>query len=119
MGRQHFTWLPEDHFLIDDFLRCAEEEDVWIASRGSVIEACLTYFVAENFLHFLLVDRAFRRQGVGSTMLDHIRGWYGAPHSLKVNGPNVSARRFYAGRGYVQIDRGVSDGVDWLLMRSP
>lgn len=119
IGRQHFTWQPDSHFQADEFLRSASEEEVWIACRGRWIDAFLSYYAPEHFLHFLFVDRDRRGHGIGSALVGHVRQHYRTPHTLKVQVPNEAARRFYAALGYAEAGRGVSGGVGWLLMRSP
>ena len=119
IGQQHFTWRADGFFRASDFRQCAAEEAVWVAVRGRSICAFLSYFEPEDFLHFLFVSECWRRQGVGSALLDHIRSRYGVPHRLKVDEPNQGARRYYARRGYTTAGAGRNDGVAWVLMQSP
>ncbi|HUT49249.1 MAG TPA: GNAT family N-acetyltransferase [Alphaproteobacteria bacterium] len=118
-GRRTFTWHPRSHFRRDEIARCAEDEDVWVAFRDDVIAGLLTYFEPEHFVHFLMVDWRWRGEGLGSALIAHVRAHYGARHKLKVDRPNTDALGFYAGHGYKEIGEGKSDGVAWVLMRSP
>ena len=119
IGRQHFAWRESEYFQASEFLKFAQGETVWIACQGREIGALLTYFEPEHFLHFLMVGKNWRRQGVGSALLNQVRSHYGKPHTLKVDGPNVDARRYYVARGYTQRCVGKSDGIAWILMESP
>ena len=114
-----FTWRPDGFFRYEEIERCAEDEDIWVACQDDALGGFLSYFEPEHFVHFLMVDPRRRSEGLGTALLSHVRAHYGARHRLKVDRPNAEARRFYARRGYKEIGEGKSDGVAWVMMRSP
>ena len=120
VNRTYFTWdEPGSRHREADFLRFAEEEEIWVARRDGALAGFLAYYRPEHFLHLLYVAEAQRGQGVGSALLRHIRAETGVPHSLKTEEPNLAARRFYENRGYSVAGHGEKDGVPWILLRSP
>lgn len=120
VSRTYFTWdEPGRRHREADFLRFAEDDEVWVTRQDGALAGFLNYYRPEHFLHLLYVAEARRGQGVGSALLRHIRAQAGVPHSLKTEEPNLAARKFYERRGYSVIGHGGEDGIPWILLRSP
>jgi hypothetical protein len=71
-GTAAFTWRPAGHFNAEDFVRFAEEEEVWLAFRSNALVGILSLFRSDNFIHCQAVSPdAQRRRRVQP--VDHLR----------------------------------------------
>jgi GNAT superfamily N-acetyltransferase len=114
--RETFTWLPPDRHHPEEFLRAAQEEEVFVAVADGEILGIAALFRPQGFLHSLYVDA--RGVGVGAALLDHVAATLDGPLSLKVQEPNARARAFYARQGFVCVEHGRDPGSDvaWLRL---
>lgn len=121
-GTAAFTWRPAGHFTVEDFVRFAEEEEVWLALMGDALVGILSLFRAENFIHCLYVAPEAQRLGVGSTLVTYLRRETGRPLTLKLDTPNSNAIAFYEATGWVRLN-GPDDfgadlkGISWARYR--
>ncbi|HUO89379.1 MAG TPA: GNAT family N-acetyltransferase [Rhizomicrobium sp.] len=121
-GTAAFTWRPPGHFQVEDFVRFAEEEEVWLAYLGDALVGILSLFRPENFVHCLYVDPDAQRLGIGRALVAHVRRAVGAPLTLKLDVPNRNAIRFYEATGWERMtgldDQGVdASGITWARYR--
>jgi GNAT superfamily N-acetyltransferase len=121
-GSATFTWRPFGHFQAEDFVRFAEEEEVWLAYVGEALVGLLSIFRPENFVHCLYVDPDAQRLGIGRALVAHVRRVIGAPLALKLDVPNRKAIRFYEATGWERQtgldDQGVdASGITWARYR--
>ena len=114
--RETFTWLPPERHRHADFLRAAQEEEIFLATAQGAILGIAALYRPQNFLHSLYVDA--RGRGVGKALLDHVAATADGPLSLKVQEPNARARAFYAREGFVCTEHGRDPGseVAWLRL---
>jgi len=114
--RETFTWLPAERHRHDDFLRAAQEEEIYVAVADGEILGIAALYRPQSFLHSLYVD--VRGRGVGRALLDHVAATVAGPLSLKVQEPNARARAFYAREGFVCTEHGRDPGseVAWLRL---
>ncbi|MBV9418701.1 MAG: GNAT family N-acetyltransferase [Alphaproteobacteria bacterium] len=143
-GRHAFTWRAPGHFKAEDFIRFAEEEEVWLAlmggdapersreaARQSNNEAAnlpllgiLSVFRPGRFIHCLYVDPDAQGLGVGRALVERVRKDVGGPLTLKLDVPNRKAIAFYESTGWERLigldDQGVDDtGITWARYRLP
>lgn len=121
-GTAAFTWRPAGHFTVLDFLRFAEEEEVWLALMGDALVGILSLFRAENFIHCLYVAPEAQRLGIGRSLVAYLRRETGQPLTLKLDTPNTNAIAFYEATGWVRLngpdDSGADlKGVSWARYR--
>ena len=121
-GTAAFTWRPPGHFTADDFIRFAEEEEVWLAFSGNALVGLLSLFRADNFIHCLYVTPEAQRLGVGRNLVAHLRRETGQPLTLKLDTLNTKAVAFYEATGWIRLsgpdDFGAdSHGVSWARYR--
>jgi GNAT superfamily N-acetyltransferase len=121
-GTAAFTWRPAGHFTAEDFVRFAQEEEVWLALMGNALVGILSLFRADNFIHCLYVAPEAQRLGVGRRLVARLRRETGKPLSLKLDTPNTSAIAFYEATGWVRLngpdDMGTDlKGVSWARYR--
>jgi GNAT superfamily N-acetyltransferase len=121
-GTDAFTWRPPGHFTAEDFVRFAEEEEVWLAFMGNALVGLLSLFRADNFIHCLYVAPEAQRLGVGRSLVAYLRSETGRPLTLKLDTPNTNAIAFYEATGWTRLN-GPDDfgtdlkGVDWARYR--
>ena len=117
--RETFTWQPPERHRPEDFIRAAQDEEVYVAVEDGQILGLVAIYRPQNFLHSLYVD--VRGRGVGKALLDHVAALADGPLSLKVQAPNHKAQRFYAREGFTCVERGRDPGSDvaWLRLVRP
>jgi len=117
--RETFTWQPPERHRPEDFIRAAQDEEVYVAVEDGQILGLVAIYRPQNFLHSLYVD--VRGRGVGKALLDHVAALADGPLSLKVQAPNHEAQRFYAREGFTCVERGRDPGSDvaWLRLVRP
>ena len=93
-GTAAFSWRPVGYFNAEDFIRFAEEEEVWMALMGDALVGILSLFRPENFVHCLYVDPDAQRLGVGRSLVVQLRRETGEPLTLKLDTPNKNAIAF-------------------------
>jgi GNAT superfamily N-acetyltransferase len=113
--RETFTWLPPERHRRDDFLRAAQEEEIYVAVEAGRILGVAGFYRPQNFLHSLYVDA--RGRGVGKALLDHVRALADGPLSLKVQSPNRRAQAFYRREGFLCVEHGRDPGSDVAWQR--
>jgi ribosomal protein S18 acetylase RimI-like enzyme len=111
-----FTWLPPERHSREDFLRAAQEEEIFVAVEDGAIVGLAALYRPQNFLHSLYVES--RGRGVGKALLDRVAADAAGPLSLKVQAPNVRAQAFYRREGFLCTEHGRDPGSDiaWLRM---
>ncbi|HEU4514446.1 MAG TPA: GNAT family N-acetyltransferase [Nocardioidaceae bacterium] len=86
----------------------AGEREVWVAEGAG---ALVGYLILEpGWLHSLYVRPGLKGQGIGSFLLDFVKGLRPEGFALWVFESNEPARRFYRRHGLVEIRR--TDGAD-------
>ncbi|BCW87484.1 hypothetical protein sos41_06130 [Alphaproteobacteria bacterium SO-S41] len=109
-------WLPRETQDRAAFLAAAHDEIVWIAVADGAIVGLAALFAPQSFLHSLFVDGAWQGKGVGRALLETAAAAASGPLSLKVQERNDAARRFYAGLGFREGDRGTENGATWIRL---
>lgn len=114
--RDTFTWIPAWRHNAQDFLRQAEDEEIYVAVADARIVGVAAFYRPDDFLHSLYV--AERRRGVGKALLDHIRAVAAGPVSLKCQAVNLKAQAFYVREGFVVTEQGRDppSGPPWVRM---
>ncbi len=107
-----FTWLPPERHKAGDFLKAANEEDVYVAVADGRIVGIAAVFAPQTFLHSLYVTE--RGHGVGKALLDHVLKATGGRLSLKCQAANQRAQAFYVREGFRCTEAGEDGGVAWL-----
>jgi GNAT superfamily N-acetyltransferase len=117
--RATFTWQPPERHRREDFIRFARDEEVYVAARDGVVVAVAGFYRPQSFLHSLYADE--RGRGVGKALLDHVAANCTGPLALKVQTRNLRALAFYEREGFIRLDSGEDDGVQWtrLIRKRP
>jgi GNAT superfamily N-acetyltransferase len=122
-GRHAFTWRAPEHFKAEDFIRYAQEEEVWLALMGGdALVGILSIFRPGRFIHCLYVDPDAQGLGIGRALVEWVRKEVDGPLTLKLDVPNRKAIAFYEATGWERLtgldDQGVDDhGITWARYR--
>jgi ribosomal protein S18 acetylase RimI-like enzyme len=120
-GRAAFSWRAPSWFVAEDFLRIAEEEEVYLARLGHSVVGLASYYVPHHFLHCLYVDPAMQSRGIGRLLVAHLRARAGGGITLKVDLENHAAIAFYEAGGWTALsgpdDTGREAGAAWRRYR--
>ncbi len=114
------AWLPPLARTKTNFSQSSEGELVIISlsSRGH-LQGLLSVWQEQSFIHHLYVAPEYRRQGVGTALLDSLKPWLPRPWQLKCIQANAAALAFYQARGWVIVGRGSGEQGDHLLLEYP
>ena len=101
------------------FRRETEGELTLVATYLGVVEAYISIWEADWFIHHLYVDPAKHRAGLGSRLIKHASKLANTnPLSLKCQSANSSAIRFYQSQGFqITADRGQDEYGDWVGLK--
>jgi ribosomal protein S18 acetylase RimI-like enzyme len=108
-----FERVQRDTFRGDDpalyarehFRRDTEGEAIWIAASGRELAGLISVWRPQPFVHHLLVERAWRRRGVGRALLREALARLPRPVDLKCRIDNLEAQRFYRRLGWIEVER--------------
>jgi predicted GNAT superfamily acetyltransferase len=102
-----------------------------VLGPGSVYDSVnYTWFMARFddavYLDRVAFDARFQRRGLGSALYDEVEGRVAAERGVgrltlevNVDPPNEASLAFHAGRGYVEVGRQLSKGIEVALLAKP
>lgn len=109
------TPLPPD----EEFARQTLGEEIFVVPGDRGLAGFVSLWLEEPFVHFLLVDGRYRRQGVGEALLKLSISRLPAPVHLKCNPANARALAFYARMGCSEVERVDTPGNSFVRLRLP
>lgn len=112
-----FSWRPAGYHSAAEFLGFAAQEDLWLAEQDGVVVGLLSFYQPGNFVHALYVDPGAQGRGIGRALVETVAASAAGPLTLKVPEPAAGAHAFYARLDFLEVDRGVEDGIGWRLLR--
>lgn len=121
--RQHtFHWESPDKFKLEDFKQLTAGEIIFVAEdEDSGIIGFISVWNQDTpaFIHHLFVSPSHQRKGVGELLLRSLFSWLPLPYRLKCTAKNLDAIAFYLKRNWVEVDRGISEDGEYLLLELP
>ena len=93
------------------------DETIWVAEIGATIIGLATVWPAEPFVHFLLIQPAWRRRGIGTALLNSATASLEGGIDLKCRIENEVAQRFYESLGWREVDRVLDDQEPYIRYR--
>ncbi len=100
-----------------DFAAATAGEALYLAWQGTRLAGRASVWEPDQFLHFLFVDPAAQRTGVGRALVAHLAACYPPPLTLKCLRCNETALAFYRATGWRACGTGGA-GVDaYILLR--
>lgn len=100
-----------------DFFARTEGEDAYAAIIDDTVAGLLTIWRPEPFIHYLVVDRAFRNRGIGSALLAFAVARLGRPVDLKCDIHNRPAQSLYEKHGWRIVERVMGPGPAFYRYR--
>lgn len=115
--RRSFHWKSPQEFQLADFEKQTTGEVVWVAvDHNETILGFVSVYESDRFVHHLFVHPNYQRNEIGKLLLRSLDRWLARPYRLKCVVTNQGAREFYRKNGWLEIDRGVSEDGDFLLL---
>ena len=109
------TPLPPD----EEFFRQTLGEEIFVVPGDHGLAGFVSLWLEEPFVHFLLVDGQYRRQGVGEALLRLAISRLPPPVDLKCGLGNAEALAFYARMGCTEVERVDTPGNSFVRLRLP
>lgn len=104
-SRAEMVYVPRLHTrdeTLSYFVACLEEHEcVVVATEEEVVGFVL---FERHFVHHLCVSSAFRRQGLGSALLEWVKAQSKGKLELWTFQKNLTGRRFFEQRGLVCVE---------------
>lgn len=107
--------LPPD----EEFFRQTLGEEIFVVPGDRGLAGFVSLWLEEPFVHFLLVDGRYRRQGVGEALLRLAISRLPPPVHLKCAPGNAGALAFYARMGCTEVERVEAPGNAYVRLRLP
>ena len=118
---QRETFAADDPALYarEHFERDTAGEEIWVAAIGGAIGGLVSFWRPQPFVHHLLVDRPWRRRGVGAALLGRPIAGVAGPVDLKCRLDNPAAQRFYRRLGWIEVERETRCATPYIRFRMP
>lgn len=118
--QETFHWESPEKFKLKDYTSATEGESVFVAvDEDDIIIGFISVWEYETppFIHHLYVLPGFQREGVGELLLRSLLDWLPLPYRLKCLTKNRKALAFYQKNNWIDIDAGVSEEGEYLLLQ--
>src|SRR3954467_2238281 len=111
-----FYWVEDTKdYHLTDFERETEGEFVLVAVLNGKVVGFISLWMADNFIHHLYIDENYQHQNIGTLLLDEALKIMNSPIKLKCLVKNENALKFYEKKGFVAIEKGVSNHGEYIL----
>lgn len=111
-----FYWVEDTKdYHLTDFERETEREFVLVAVLNGKVVGFISLWMADNFIHHLYIDENYQHQNIGTLLLDEGIKIMNSPIKLKCLVKNENAVKFYEKKGFVAIEKGVSNHGEYIL----
>lgn len=94
-------------------------EDILAAASGNQVVGFLSLWRPDAFVHFLHVDKSWRRRGIGERLLAAARGEVRRPLELKCLVTNRTAQSFYRRLGWQPTSTAEGTAAPFVRLRQP
>ena len=110
-----FYWLDTANYDSIDFDRETEGEFILVALFSDKVVGFISLYLQGNFIHHFYIDEAYQRHNIGTELLEEAIQIMDVPITLKCLEKNTKAIKFYKKKGFVAIDRGVSEHGEYIV----
>lgn len=117
-----FTWENPDKFKLSDYMHATDGETVFVAENvnGNIIGFISVWEKDKYpFIHHLFIASDYQRQGIGTLLIKSLFAWLPRPYRLKCILKNQDAVAFYRKNDWLEIDRGIGEDGEYLLLELP
>ncbi len=110
-----FYWLDTQNYNLTDFDFETQGEFVLVAVFDDKVVGFISLWLRDSFIHHFYIDEKFQHQKIGTKLLEEAIEIMKTPITLKCLEKNVKAVDFYLNKGFVGIDKGVSNHGEYIL----
>lgn len=110
-----FYWLDTANYDSIDFDHETEGEFILVALFSDKVVGFISLYLQGNFIHHFYIDEAYQRHNIGTELLEEAIQIMDVPITLKCLEKNTKAIKFYKKKGFVAIDRGVSEHGEYIV----
>ncbi len=110
-------WLPEEARRGPVLAEVSMNEAISVAvNDANQILGFISVQPDDPYVHHLYMSPDAQGHGVGSMLLKSLESWLPKPWRLKCVRKNVRALKFYARKGWVEVDSGESEHGAYALL---
>lgn len=118
--RQTFSSEISDKFKLEDYKQATLGEVIFVAeNQDGKILGFVSVWEQDRFIHHLFVAPEYQRNGIGELLINSLFSWLPLPYRLKCVVNNKQALAFYKKTGWVEVERGVGEDGEYLLLELP
>jgi GNAT superfamily N-acetyltransferase len=119
--RETFYWEDPSRFKLTDYRRLTRGEVVFLAEREGEILGMLSIWEEERppFIHNLFVACEHQGKGIGQLLIESLKEHsINPPYRLKCVLKNEKALKFYKKNGWKEIEEGIAEEGEYVLLES-
>ena len=90
-------------------------EAIMVAKTEGKVAGFISVWLPDNFIHHLYIRKEYRRKGLGSSLIGHVKKQLKKPLTLKCLLDNINAVKFYEKNGWNAKSTGISDHGVFIL----
>lgn len=109
-----FYWLDNQNYNLTDFDYETEAEFVLVALFDNKVVGFISLWLQGNFIHHFYIDEEYQQHKIGTKLLDEAIQIMKTPITLKCLEKNTKAIKFYKKRGFIAIDKGISEHGEYI-----
>ena len=98
-----FTSRPATEFLIGDYIKSTDEDEVWVAEDNGIILGFVSTYPSHNFLHNLFVLPDAQGKYIGTQLLRIAEDNLARPMTAKIAMDNLKVCSFYEKYGWSKV----------------
>jgi len=113
--KKTFYWLDTQDYNLTDFDHETKGEFVLVALFNNKVVGFISLWLRGNFIHHFYIDDEYQQHKIGTKLLEEAIEIMNTPITLKCLEKNIKAIEFYKKRGFVAVDKGISDHGEYIL----
>ena len=110
-----FYWLDTQNYNLTDFDSETEGEFILVAVFNDEVVGFISLWLPDNFIHHFYIDEIYQHHKIGTKLLKEAIQIMNTPIKLKCLEKNIIAIDFYKKKGFIPIDKGVSNHGEYIL----
>ena len=113
--KKTFYWLDTQDYNLTDFDDETKGEFVLVALFNNKVVGFISLWLRGSFIHHFYIDDEYQQHKIGTKLLEEAIEIMNTPITLKCLEKNTKAIEFYKKKGFVAVDKGISDHGEYIL----